>query len=303
MVESHKIGFVILHYNAIKETIDCVNSIKDRIDSVQYHIIIVDNASPNGSGEKLAGKYEKDDLVTVILAKDNLGFAKGNNLGYKYAVNVAECDFLCIMNNDTLIVQDDFYSTILEEYENSGFGVMGPKILLNEGKVQPLTHKMPDLPFFENEIKIHKRERSLRKKHVYPFYLFGRKVVSFFLLISGHRRISRFKPYLQLDRLDERKENVVLHGCCLIFSPKYIKSYENGFFPDTFLYKEEELLYLRCKRKHLLTVYNPKLKIRHLEDVATDSVSTRKKEKQMLWLDNQIRSLEILVRELRKEKK
>ncbi len=302
MADYHKIGFVILHYNAIKESIDCVNSIKEHIDAKDYHIVVVDNASPNGSGKDLAKTYEKDEMVTVLLAEENLGFAKGNNLGFAYAVNEAHCDFLCVMNNDTLLVQDDFFTIILEEYQKSGFAVMGPKILLNQGKVQPLTHKMPGIAFFENEIRIHKRERNLRKKHLYSFYLFGRKVKSFFLLISGHRRVSRYKPYLKLDGLDERRENVVLHGCCLIFSPKYIENYDNGFFPDTFLYKEEELLYLRCRRKHLLTVYNPKLKIRHLEDVATDSVSGRKKDKQMLWLDHQIRSLEILVRELRKER-
>lgn len=302
MADYQKIGFVILHYNAIKETMDCVTSIKNHIDTNHYHIVVVDNGSPNGSGKDLAEAYEKDDLVTVILAKENLGFARGNNLGFVYAVNEEDCNFLCVMNNDTLVVQNDFFATILEEYHKSGFGVMGPKILLNDGKVQPLTHKMPGITFFENEIRIHKREKNLRKKHLYSFYLFGRKVKSFFLLVSGHRRVSRFKPYLKLDGLDERRENVVLHGCCLVFSPKYIQSYEDGFFPDTFLYKEEELLYLRCRRKHLLTVYNPKLKIRHLEDVATDSITSRKKEKQMLWLNHQIRSLEILVGELRKER-
>ena len=297
-----KLGFVILHYNAMKETIDCVNSIKKKIDAKQYHIIIVDNASPNHTGKKLEEMYALDNQVTVILASGNLGFAKGNNLGYDYAVNLERCDFVCVMNNDTLIVQDDFFATILEEYKSSNFGVMGPKILLNDGKIQPVTHKMPNVEFFEKEIKLHKRELALRRKHLYSLYVFCRKVKSFFLLISGHRRVSRFKPYVMTDHLDDRRENVVLHGCCLIFSPKYISAYENGFMPDTFLYKEEELLYLRCRNKNLLTVYNPKLMIRHLEDVATETVSTRKKEKQFIWLENQINSLEILVREMKKER-
>ena len=49
----YKIGFVVLHYNAIKETIDCVESIKKRIDTNKYYIVVVDNASPNHTGEDI----------------------------------------------------------------------------------------------------------------------------------------------------------------------------------------------------------------------------------------------------------
>ncbi len=45
----YKIGFVILHYNAYKETIQCAKSIMDKLDTDCYEIIIVDNDSPNKS--------------------------------------------------------------------------------------------------------------------------------------------------------------------------------------------------------------------------------------------------------------
>ena len=47
------ISFVILHYNTIGETRNCVKSILKLQDELSFNIIIIDNASPNGSGEIL----------------------------------------------------------------------------------------------------------------------------------------------------------------------------------------------------------------------------------------------------------
>ena len=93
------------------------------------------------------------------------------------------------------------------------------------------------------------------------------------------------------------------YGCCIVFSPNYCGKYKEGFDPRTFLYKEEELLYLRCKKKNMKIVYNPKLTIRHLEDVSTNSMKYTRRKKIMFWLKNQIDSLEILVGELKQEEK
>ena len=54
---------------------DCVASIDNNIDTEKYHIVIVDNASPNGSGKELEEYYEHSEKVTVLLSEENLGFA------------------------------------------------------------------------------------------------------------------------------------------------------------------------------------------------------------------------------------
>ena len=152
-----KIVFVILHYNAIQETENCVESIEKKIDKKNYHIVIIDNASPNNSGSELKRKFCDKDNVTVILNKENLGFARGNNIGYRYAVNVLKADFICIMNNDTLIEQNDFFEVICDEYKKSNYGIMGPKIYLNEGRVNPVYVKLPGVDFFEDLLKMQKK--------------------------------------------------------------------------------------------------------------------------------------------------
>ncbi|BDZ79037.1 glycosyltransferase [Claveliimonas bilis] len=296
---SGRIGFVILHYNVISETMACVNSIIQNIDTDDYYIIIVDNKSPNHTGRKLLERYHEQERIKVILNSENLGFARGNNVGYRYAVEKLQCSFICILNNDTLLIQDDFFAVIKQEYEESAFGILGPKILLKDGQVNFLYYRFPDLQHFENELKCHKRDYWQMKWHLnYPIVA-CKLIKNRINKLLGRKKESEYRKYQLFTQLDIRREDVILHGCCIVFSPKYIEAYKEAFNPKTFLYKEEELLYLRCKKAELRIVYNPMLKIKHLEDMATNSQNRKRRDKIMVWLENQIRSLEVLIEELK----
>lgn len=296
---SERLGFVILHYNALKETIDCVSSIQEKIDTDNYAVVVVDNCSPNGSGKELQKKYESSDRVTVICTDNNLGFAKGNNEGYKYAKDVLKCDFICIMNNDTLIIQDDFFEVIKKEYDNSRFGLMGPRVILKNDSDNSIYVKFPSKEFLEEELKIQKRDLFLMTWHLDHFvtaYKLTRNFINY--KIRKKTRISRYRDFFKQEGTKERHENLILHGCCLIFSPVYMNEYEDAFNPDTFLYREEEILHLRCKKKNMGIVYNPNLLIKHLEDVSTDTVVRGNRDKMKFQMRNQIASLKVLLREM-----
>lgn len=99
------ICFVILHYQAEQETVNCINNIKEKVQSAKK-IVVVDNASPNGSGEYLQKRYDSDSEVEIVLLDKNLGFAKGNNWGFRVAKKYAP-DFVVVMNNDVLLEQED----------------------------------------------------------------------------------------------------------------------------------------------------------------------------------------------------
>ena len=107
--------FVILHYLAEEMTVECVEKIEKCFNKNEYHIVVVDNASKNGSGYRLKKKYEKNEHCTVILNKNNLGFACGNNVGYRYAKENFNCEFMIIMNNDVLIEDSLFLEKIKKE--------------------------------------------------------------------------------------------------------------------------------------------------------------------------------------------
>ena len=95
-----KIVFVILHYLAIDETYKSVDSIEKKIDTDMYKIVIVDNASPDKSGALLKEHYKNDDHVEVLLNQENLGFARGNNVGFRCAEKTWNPSYIVLMNND-----------------------------------------------------------------------------------------------------------------------------------------------------------------------------------------------------------
>ena len=132
MNKKYSLGFVILHYIVIEDTIECINSIINHIDTDNYEIVVVDNASPNNTGNDLLKKYKNYEKVSVILNKENSGFSKGNNIDIEYLLNKS-IDFIAVLNNDTYLIQDDFFKVVNEEYSKSNFGVLGPKIYDSSG--------------------------------------------------------------------------------------------------------------------------------------------------------------------------
>ena len=69
------IGIIILHYNNIEDTNECIESIKSNIDTKLFQIIVIDNKSPDGSGNVLSSKYQDDINVKIILNEKNEGFS------------------------------------------------------------------------------------------------------------------------------------------------------------------------------------------------------------------------------------
>ncbi|MBZ4302096.1 glycosyltransferase family 2 protein, partial [Streptococcus pneumoniae] len=76
--------YIILHYKVLEETISCVNSIKEGNYNAKQ-IVIIDNFSNNGTGEKLQELYESDLEIEGLINHENAGFARGNNVAYQFA--------------------------------------------------------------------------------------------------------------------------------------------------------------------------------------------------------------------------
>ena len=102
MSDKKRFGFVVLHYCTLDMTKKCIAAIQEKMAQTDYEIVVVDNASGNGTGKELAECYKNTEHVTVLLSEENLGFAKGNNLGYVYARENLHCDFICVMRSISL---------------------------------------------------------------------------------------------------------------------------------------------------------------------------------------------------------
>ena len=141
------ICFVVLHYNTIEDTERFIVSVFENIDVDSFQIVIVDNASPNRSGEILKEKYRENDKVSVILNSTNKGFARGNNTGIKYAEKNFDPDFIVMTNSDTYLIQKDFYYQIQKEYDftiilvthNLNIAEMANTVIkMNSGKISEI---------------------------------------------------------------------------------------------------------------------------------------------------------------------
>lgn len=121
-----KVAIVVLNFNGLKDTLDCLESLKrlDK-DGNKLEIIVVDNASTDGSKEALS-QIKDIDLIT---SDKNLGFCGGNNLGVERAL-LRESDFILILNNDT-IVDSKVVTSFLKDKKDAD--IITPKIYFAPG--------------------------------------------------------------------------------------------------------------------------------------------------------------------------
>ena len=78
------LAFIILHYMSLNDTVEAIESIRKFADTDSYKIIVIDNYSPDNSFVELNNRYSNDSKVIIIHNDQNLGFAKGNNIGIDF---------------------------------------------------------------------------------------------------------------------------------------------------------------------------------------------------------------------------
>lgn len=295
-MEKHRYAFLILHYYTIEDTNKCIESIFKNCKNEDINIIIVDNASPNKTGEVLKKKYQLNDKIHVILNKKNLGFANGNNLGFEYAKTKLKPDFIIMCNNDTYLIQENFIDLVEREYEKSKFAVLGPLILLPNNKINPIIEKLPNVKELKKQLLDFRIDIITNYIYINKLYKAIRRFLKKTLI-----KFRLKKPIKLESNSNLRREDVVLHGSFLIFSQKYINKFD-GIDTRTFLYREEELLALRLKDNNLKSVYNPEIKIFHNEDGATNAINKSNRNKEIFVCKNQIKSTKILLLEMEKKK-
>lgn len=287
-----KFGFVILHYLAFDATAACVDSIFRCLGSDDlYEIVIVDNGSSNGTGNLLKERYAENSSVHVILLEENIGFAKGNNKGFRFAKEQLNCTFICMMNNDTILTQSTFIVKCREIYQEHPYAVIGPMIIRKDDSIQPLTKTIRSRKFYILYRNILKLELLISRIGIDTI-----KITEFILQLLGRKKEP--DENTEADEYNNPRPNVRLHGCCWIFTPKFTEKFQ-GINDKTFLYREEELLYLLLRKNKLESFYTPELKIYHMEDVATDMIVNTPKKKREFIYRNEIASLKAVIDEMK----
>ena len=270
-----QISFVILHYKVEESTVQCVENLL-RQNYSNYKIIIVDNFSNNGSIEHIRNRYLGSCIVNIIALERNYGFAKGNDIGYLFAKFKYNADYIVVMNNDVMIEDRDFCVKLLAISEKNDVGIIGPDIVNLSG-----IHQNPFMNCITKKRELTKTMWIIKLKLLFAPFLYWKK--------QSPKRDEVASPFIK----DELK-NIPLHGSCLIFTRNFIDTFNYAFYPDTFLYAEEDILFCLSQKRGIVSLYCPSIYVRHIEDVSTNSVHMSRKDKKTFMLKNSLASLKIL---------
>ncbi len=178
-----KVSIIILNWNGLKDTIECLESLK-KITYPSYNVILVDNASAGNDVEVLKQRF--GDYIHAIQNDKNYGYTGGNNIGIRYALEHTQPDYLLLLNND-IVVSPDFLTALVHAAENdASIGIVGTKTCY---------YDFPD------------RIQSAGLK------------VSMWTGQSSHIGVKQIDE----GQYDERREVDSLMGCCLLIKNNVIK--------------------------------------------------------------------------------
>lgn len=132
------LSIVIVSWNTKKYMEECLTSLCSIDGNLSAEIIVVDNASADGTPEMIRAKFPQ---VKLIETGANLGFARGNNVGIKEATG----KYVCLINSDVNVPSDCLTKMHSYMEEQLTIGLLGPGMLRPDGRVHRSGMRFPSL--------------------------------------------------------------------------------------------------------------------------------------------------------------
>ena len=233
------IGVIVINYRSEAKTIDFVKTELRRISS-EHAVVIVDNGSTDESLGRLTEAFrEESGNVKLVASRENLGFARGNNLGAETARRLFRADMLLFANNDIRIVEPDTVERMAAKLKSlDEAGAIGPKVIGPDGRLQS---PEPFVSFWDRHIALYWRS-LFRPKCSAPWEDWSQTAgEGFHYRISGSFFMVRTSDYFECGGMD----------------------------PETFLYSEEMILSERLKRIGKRVYYFPEVSVVHEHGATT----------------------------------
>ena len=175
-----RVSIVVLNYNGWRDTIECLESIQ-KISYLNYEVIVVDNGSTDCSIEMISewarnnlinseqlnsinnestksyskdirevrtlGKVNEKGQIFLVEAAKNKGFACGNNIGIRFALRNGSPDFVWLLNNDTIVLNNGIFYCLTKYFSQlKNIGVITPLVYNVDGGIQKsIARKSPNL--------------------------------------------------------------------------------------------------------------------------------------------------------------
>lgn len=168
------LSIIIVNYKNDKKTADYIKNEVCKINT-PHTIIIVNNSATDESNHFLCDSLnaelvtdikktiDKNQKIFVVAHQENLGFARGNNLGAEFSLNHFHSDYFLFSNNDICILDDDVVEKMINKMEeNKEIGMIGPNIIGHDQKRQS---PYPYAPFWERYFWMYWLTPFLTKKY------------------------------------------------------------------------------------------------------------------------------------------
>jgi GT2 family glycosyltransferase len=125
-VTNKLVSIIVINWNGIKYTRDCVKFLRTKTAYRPFEIIVVDNGSNAGDVKELKELHKRKVIDKLILNPGNNGFSGANNQG----VEVASGDYFMLLNNDVDLTKNWLSTLVSIAEEDKKIGLIGPKITL-----------------------------------------------------------------------------------------------------------------------------------------------------------------------------
>lgn len=225
------VSVIIVNYNTLELTKNTIESVFEKTEGLNYEIILVDNASTDGSVEFFEKNYS--NKIIFIKNNENLGFGRANNKG----VEKAKGKYVFLLNSDTLLINNAIKILFDFMEKNSNVGICGGNLF----------------------------DKNLLPTHSFRLHLTSLKTeMGNFFNIIEKIKVKYFKRRKDFNYTSKKIEVGYILGADILISKKNFEKV-NGFSKDIFMYYEDvELAYKIKKNGH--KIYNvPEAKIIHLE--------------------------------------
>ena len=230
---SKKVSILIVSYNVSELLNSCITSLLRFENNNNFEINVLENASQDGSLMMLQRFEANYPNIKISASSKNVGFARGNNL----LIPDTTYDYVLFLNPDTEIFEENTIGKLVDFLEsNHTIGVIGPKIVYGDGRIQ---YSCGEMPTILNTL------------------LGVLSLPNFFPAIFGKYRYGDWAH-------DEKREVVWISGACLLIRGKAVREL-GGFDPDLIMYAEDVDLCLRMREKGYKIVYYPDAVIKHYE--------------------------------------
>lgn len=237
-----KLSVVIVSWNVKENLANCLKSIEENPASEPFEVIVVDNASSDGTVESVKNNFHQ----AVVIANDrNLGFAAANNQG----IEKSQGEYILLLNPDTIVHSGSLDVLIEFMDKNEDVGICGPQLLNQDGTIQS----------------------SVRCFPTFRGALYRHTVIKYLGLFKNEYRKWLMKSFDHKTKMDVDQ----VMGAALMVRRLIIEDV-GAMDEQFFMYYEEVDLCFRTKQAGWRVVFMPEAVITHLGGQSSGQIPMKK---------------------------